>query len=102
MRVNDIAIEAFREALPPTGPHRGTPDRVHADQAIAWTARAVAVGLDADQAGLRALAEAAVRHGASPVLAALACDRAEPYVARLRALGKITSVFERRPAASEE
>jgi len=55
----------------------------------------MAVGLDADPAGLREIANLAVRHGASPVLAALVADRGEPYVARLRALGRITSIFER-------
>lgn len=97
MRVNDIAIEAFREALPPTGPRPVRPEgRVSADEALAWTARAMDIGLDADRAGLRALLETALHHGASPVLAALAADRREPYVARLRALGRVAAAFERR------
>ncbi len=56
----------------------------------------MAAGLDADRAGLREIADLTVRHGASPVLAALACDRTEPYVARLRAWGRITAYLERR------
>ena len=96
MRVHDSAIDAFREALPPVSPRSPQRDRrLDADAVIAWTVRATAVGLDADPAGLREIANLAVRHGASPVLAALVADRGEPYVARLRALGRITSIFER-------
>jgi hypothetical protein len=71
---------------------------IHPTQIDAFAHALARDGLAPHEARLRAVAEIAGKRGADPLFVAVALDRGEPEVARLRAFARVARVFARRQA----